>query len=526
MTDIDTLAQKWFIDPASTSNSYPPTRRHPNSTLPPYTTGNVVRPLVGGEAIVKYWGEKVAGLSTDTDASPEESTLLHAGWIIKNIETTLGDTSTESQKLLSDAQDNGVDVSLMFSQHGLNMEGIITYVYDLDLEPKTAAVDTRYPSFGCAHAKFSVFKTPEEHTALVGSADIWKSARDSNHEVTVEIEGPAVDDFQTVFKKRWNDETRNDVIGNLTYPTVRDSITNTLFGETPDILQIPDAQATDSGSVAVQVLETYGISPSLSYSWADSGEGEFTIWAAYLKAIQNAEEFIYLEDQFFIPFGYPPRCEKPPRDVAKGYLKKPHWKEWTDTEQKASLFYQIGKRLKDGVDVIILTNEGYGGSSMLAGSPGPLDAAGKYLRSIGADYLQKIADEDGSGDFMIGVLMNEAVHSKLLIVDDIYASVGSANINRRSHMHDTELQVGLVDAQGELVPSLRAEIWAKHMIVNVPSLMDISIALPAFKDTLRNNAANLGMVPPSAITDPGEPPSDMKSRLMTYDPAAGPEVPE
>lgn len=531
MPDIDALAKTWFIDPAaSSSNDYPPTRRHPDSTLPAYTTGNVVDPIVGGETFVKYWGEQVAALSNASPDDAKVSTLLHAGWNIENIETDRGTATTESQKLLSDAAGNGADLYLMFSQHATNMDAIVDYVHDLGLDSNTAAVDTRYPTFGSAHAKFSVFKTPGRHTALVGSADIWIAARNVNHEVAVEIEGPAVDDVQTVFEQRWNDETRDDIIGNLHYP-VQHSLFATPLGhsyvkQTPPKLQTPAAESTASGTVAVQVLETYGISPFLSYSWADGDEGEFTIWAAYLKAIRNAEQYVYLEDQFFIPFGYPPRCEKPPRDVAKGYLKKPYYSEWSDTEQRASLFYQLGKRLEDGKDVIVLTNLRYGGSSLRSGEAGPLDAAGKYLRSIGADYLQQISEQSGAGEFIIGYLGSQAVHSKFLVVDDVYASVGSANVNRRSHMHDTELQVGLLDSAETLVPSLRAAVWGAHMQVDPSTLTDISTALPAFKQAIKDGDGDLWQVPPDQITDPGEPPSDMRSRLQTYDPAAGPEVPQ
>ncbi|MFB6165873.1 MAG: phospholipase D-like domain-containing protein [Haloarculaceae archaeon] len=530
MTDVDALAREWFVDPSSASKSdYPPVRRHPNSALQRYTTGNVVRPLVGGEHIVQYWGQQVADLVNGQSAAPTDSTLLHAGWTIEDIETTRGDAATKTKTLLSDAKQAGVETYLMFSQHATNMDAIIEYVYDLDSD--TAAVDTRYPSAGSAHAKFTVFKTPSAHTALVGSADIWIAARNVNHEVSVELEGPAVQEIQSVFERRWNDPTRDDAFGNLKYPLQhtlwRNIYQDVYLSQPPPTLQTPAAKATASGSVAVQVLETYGISPFLSYSWADWDEGEFTIWAAYLKAIKRAEQYVFVEDQFFIPSGYPPACEKPPRDEVNNYPMQATY-DYTDVEREASLFYQLGERLADGVDVIVMTNARIGGSSILGGAPGPLDAVGRHLRSLGSYYLKDKASKRGSGDFMIGVPASQAVHAKLLVVDDEYAAVGSANVNRRSHTNDTEIHVGLVDADGELVPDLRARVWAEHMqLADHSSLLDIATALPRFKQALNDDEGDLQRVPPASIrADPGPPPVEIMSRLSVYDPEAGPAVPE
>ena len=38
------------------------------------------------------------------------------------------------------------------------------------------------------------------------------------------------------------------------------------------------------------------------------------------------------------------------------------------------------------------------------------------------------------------------VHSKLMIIDDCYAAIGSANMTRRSYTTDSELHIAVVDA--------------------------------------------------------------------------------
>lgn len=37
------------------------------------------------------------------------------------------------------------------------------------------------------------------------------------------------------------------------------------------------------------------------------------------------------------------------------------------------------------------------------------------------------------------------VHSKLMIIDDVFLAVGSANVNRRSHTNDAELHLGVFE---------------------------------------------------------------------------------
>src|SRR5204863_4033472 len=60
------------------------------------------------------------------------------------------------------------------------------------------------------------------------------------------------------------------------------------------------------------------------------------------------------------------------------------------------------------------------------------------------------------------------VHSKVMIIDDVYAVVGSPNINRRGMTHDTELAAGVVDADivggvCRFARDLRLNLWGEHL---------------------------------------------------------------
>lgn len=64
-------------------------------------------------------------------------------------------------------------------------------------------------------------------------------------------------------------------------------------------------------------------------------------------------------------------------------------------------------------------------------------------------------------------------HSKVWIVDDIIAKIGSANCNRRSYTHDSEMDLVMVDGALDngaraLARKLRVDLWAEHLGMNWP----------------------------------------------------------
>src|SRR5208283_4980090 len=66
------------------------------------------------------------------------------------------------------------------------------------------------------------------------------------------------------------------------------------------------------------------------------------------------------------------------------------------------------------------------------------------------------------------------VHSKMWIFDDKFAIISSANSNRRSYSHDSEVGVGVADpaaASGEMpfAQDLRVKLWLKHLNAKGPT---------------------------------------------------------
>ena len=55
------------------------------------------------------------------------------------------------------------------------------------------------------------------------------------------------------------------------------------------------------------------------------------------------------------------------------------------------------------------------------------------------------------------------VHAKVCVIDDIWASVGSDNLNRRSWTHDSELSCAVLDDTGVFARDLRLRLLREHL---------------------------------------------------------------
>jgi phosphatidylserine/phosphatidylglycerophosphate/cardiolipin synthase-like enzyme len=53
------------------------------------------------------------------------------------------------------------------------------------------------------------------------------------------------------------------------------------------------------------------------------------------------------------------------------------------------------------------------------------------------------------------------------VIDDRFAIIGSANGNRRSFTHDSEVTTGIFDGSSNpLAKQLRVDLWAEHLNMN------------------------------------------------------------
>jgi phosphatidylserine/phosphatidylglycerophosphate/cardiolipin synthase-like enzyme len=190
----------------------------------------------------------------------------------------------------------------------------------------------------------------------------------------------------------------------------------------------PGEPPAPAGGTTVQVVRTVaeGMYDAVPH-------GDFRILESYMRAIRSAERFIYLENQFLwspeIVALLADRLRRPPRE--------------------------------DFRLVLVLPARANNGQDDTSGQLGVLveadDGAGRLLAAT-------IRSLSGAHDDRL------YVHAKVGIVDDMWLTVGSANLNSHSLLNDTEMNV--VTDDSELVRATRIRLWSEHLALAPEEIAD------------------------------------------------------
>jgi phosphatidylserine/phosphatidylglycerophosphate/cardiolipin synthase-like enzyme len=271
------------------------------------------------------------------------------------------------------------------------------------------------------------FSTPLRRSREGTSPHPW-------HDAHSLIEGPVAGDVELNFRQRWNDVVqRHRLDASLLVP------------------EHPLAAPLESKSVA-QVARTipehtYNLNPPAIQGIAQ----------LYAHAFSNIQHFAYLENQYFWLRAYTGV------DVPFAGSESPEMEENTR---------KLGEALRRGAVVAIV----------LPDHPN----VGRAFTDAGLARLRSEAPEAVTQGrlqvFCLGTSARQAdgehyrpiyVHAKVAIIDDVWSTVGSGNLNNRGMRDDTEMNVAVLDA--ELAYGLRLMLWAEHLgLVNDMALFSLA----------------------------------------------------
>jgi phosphatidylserine/phosphatidylglycerophosphate/cardiolipin synthase-like enzyme len=430
-------------------------RRHPDDAG--WTQGNRVEPLIHGAT---YF----ARLTTCLSELRKGDRVMIADWRGDHDEL-LGPEGPVLGDLLCDLVRRGVQVrGLLWRSHpkmfGFNEEEDRELVRVVNGAGGDLRLDERVRRGGSHHQKLVAAlhrDRPADDVAFVGGIDLCHGRRDDErhggdpqaerldrvygdhppwHDIQAEVRGPAVADLVETFRERWNDPTpldrQNAHLGRL-------------------LPRAPGAHPTDpvpplgtppppAGGLAVQVLRTY---PSKRPRYPFAPDGERSIARIYRKALARARSFIYVEDQYF-------------------------WSE------EIAALYEEALRRAPGLRIIVVVPrhpDRDGTFSGPANRLGQLAMIGR-LAKAGGDRVgvYDLENEQGTAIY---------VHAKVVVIDDVFAMVGSDNMNRRSWTHDSELSIAVLDGKRDrrapqdpagvgdgarvFARDLRLRLWREHL---------------------------------------------------------------
>ncbi len=406
--------EEWFLTVAERGNRA--------CRLPAWCPGNAVEPLVNG---VTYF----ARLATEVAALGAGDHLFFTDWRGDADERLAADGPTLGA-LFSDAARRGVVVKgLMWRSHSDELAYSEQENRQLGDEVRTAGgevlLDERVRRGGSHHQKLVVLRhpaDPDRDVAFVGGIDLCHSRRDDAehdgdpqvlampaygpvppwHDVQLAVRGPAVELLDTVFRERWQDPHPLD----RHTPAARLQDQETDADLVADPLPDPPRRPADAGELMIQVLRTY---PAIRPGYPFAPAGERSVARGYSKALRRARRLVYLQDQ---------------------YMWSPHIARLLAAALRADPELHL-------MVVVPRYSDVDGAWTLPPNQVGRLQAL-QICNRVAADRVHVFDLENHHGTPIY-------VHSKVAVIDDVWAATGSANLNRRSWSHDSELSVAVLD---------------------------------------------------------------------------------
>jgi phosphatidylserine/phosphatidylglycerophosphate/cardiolipin synthase-like enzyme len=477
--DYDPAPARWFLGADERGNPHTGIDRERGDGQA-WTDGNAVTALVHGTT---YFSRLLDALR----ALRSGDLVLFTDWRGDADERLGGVEGTELGKVMAELLERGVDVrGLVWRSHPdeahLSEEEAIHLAEAVNEAGGEVLLDQRVRRAGSHHQKLVVIRHPgsgEDDVAFAGGTDLCHGRRDDErhlgdpqaialdhrygdrpgwHDIQLEIKGPAITDLARTFRERWDDPTPLDH-RNPWRAWVRRIARQP---RRPEPLPSLPAAPAPTGAHSVQVLRTY---PSKRPPFPFAPDGERSIARAYTKAFGRARRLIYIEDQYLWSASVA-------ETLARALQAQPELRVIALVPR----FPERGGRFSEPPELI--------------GHRQAVD----LVRRAGGERIAVYDLENDDGEPVY-------VHAKACVVDDVWAIVGSDNLNLRSWTHDSELSCAVIDQTRDqrepLDPAgmgdgarvfardLRLRLSAEHLGLSTddPDLIDPGRAFDAWRET-------------------------------------------
>lgn len=369
---------------------------------------------------------------------------------------------TLAYKLL-EAQKRGVDVKIIINENRVvpdNYDELYDYFKDSEVEVR------RYPAKGPYSMHAKVMVADGKKSFIIGSPftqSYWDTSKhDINeprrleknegpyHDVSMYLEGPVISHLEEFFIELWNYLSNLHFNGdnkiNKNKSLNKEINNNNTSEKLPDfnpLLRVENESLQIVRSITPQTL---------------SKNGETGVLEAYRKAITNAQDFIYLENQYFT------------NKYIIGALKK-------------------AVELNPDLQIIMLINEVPDVPTYRSWQHYGFKFMGLDLEKLIIEHPQIGVFAKWSGKFLNGKnkLHNCYIHSKVAIVDDVWATVGTSNLDGSSlssseefgsseisqnhrNMEMNAIMFDLDSPKKGNIENFRKILWSEHLGMDIINL--------------------------------------------------------
>lgn len=364
---------------------------------------------------------------------------------------------------LLEAQKRGVDVKIIINENRVvpdNYDELYAYFKESDVKVR------RFPAKGPFSMHAKVIVADGEKAFIIGSPftqSYWDTSKhdineprrlDKNegpyHDVSTYFQGPVINHLEEFFIELWNYLSDLDFDGedkinenkSLNKKISRIITSEKIMDFNPD-LRVENKSLQIVRSITPETL---------------SKKGEAGVLEAYRKAITNAQDFIYLENQYFT------------NKYIIGALKK-------------------AVELNPKLQVIMLINEVPDVPTYRSWQHYGFEFMGLDLHRLTIEHPQIGVFAKWSGKFYNGKnkLHNCYIHSKVAIVDDIWATIGTANLDGSSlsiaeefgsseisenhrNMEMNAIMFDMNSPQSGYIENFRKILWGEHLGMDITNL--------------------------------------------------------
>lgn len=255
------------------------------------------------------------------------------------------------------------------------------------------------------------------------------------HDIHCRVRGRAAWDVYRNYRHRWNvGVARTDLTTHFGTPLPLPSVSDPIHGA--NVEDDPTVTLQD-GPHTVQINRT--IAPHLPEyaSFADPETGDLSVLNAYERIIDEARQFLYIEDQYF---------------WSRHLAKKIH--DALFQQRIEFVILLLPKRLgeKELMDLVLYAQRRRCLNILLHGENGSEDVSDRVV-------VFTICDDQHTPIY---------VHAKSMVADDLWMNISSSNLSRRSQTYDSEIGAATIDRRirrgGGLSPrQFRVDLMADHL---------------------------------------------------------------
>ncbi|TMW67200.1 hypothetical protein Poli38472_012316 [Pythium oligandrum] len=413
-------AEQWFLTEDEITQSRGGV---PRSDMQVYSTGNKVHVFPAADTLF-------LSVYDDIERSNANDTIYLAAWSTDDITfDPINDPTgerTSFKDIMGRAINRGADFRALVWRNMLEKKQNVKLRDIINSLPKPTEggstrfiFDDRMPELASSlHQKTLVLRQQNKLIAYIGGIDLtsdrWDTVRHNesefrkklnirrNHEGWIDghyrIEGPAALDVGANFLARWNSDFKP--MDTIVSDVIRE-FKNPEYAKLPDYTSKGPLDLTSDGKQAVQITRTFSCKYPHYKEFAPKGEK--SILQARIKAIKMAKNYIYIEDQYFILVP----------ELLEALL---------EVLPRIQRLIVVAQRVPDG-----MKPTGYE----------------KYFYDMVAPIQSRYPNKFQL--YSTKEALNVYIHSKIVIIDDVYVSQGSANWNRRSMTSDAEIGANVVD---------------------------------------------------------------------------------